>query len=137
MQDIITPPQSEIEARIETNTVVFLLRKDQILEVTPKKNAVITLEEAQDNWEKMQTICAGQKRLVVVIPEEGVSTTKEGREFSASAEVSVLTLKEAIVVTTFAHKLFASVFVNFHKPQRLTKVFPNRADAEAWLSSED
>jgi hypothetical protein len=121
---------------IDLQTATMYWRSDGILKIVVKAKAHITLEDSKEIFNHTKRFSSGGKDLLVMtIAGEDSNIDPEVRDFSMSAESSVHTKGEAIILHSLAHKLLINFALKFYKPNRPMKMFTKEEEAIEWLLS--
>lgn len=123
------------QKKFETSTAEITLRNDGIFHVEFKENAVIDLEQQEENRLKFIEITENVRSLFVYTSHAGVVITKEARENARKLEKDTPMLAVAIVTRNLAYRLLADFYARFHKPHIPYKVFGDMDKAIIWLNS--
>jgi hypothetical protein len=127
----------DIIEKIEVKVANVYFHADGIVEICVKDKIEVELDGSKELFHilKKKVEETGMKQLVLVTGGNESTVTRETREFSATDEASSVTLAEAVVVRTLAHRLIINFLLRFYKPKRLLRMFTNEKDAVKWLHS--
>lgn len=121
---VFTDRVSTIE--VWDNGILFFKLKDHI---------TVELEDSKRQLEILRSEFDGVNKLrVLVEPGRYTDITKEAREFSARPESNTMTLANAVIVKSLAHRLIINFLINFTRQQAMKmRMFEDREKAIEWL----
>lgn len=108
--------------------------KDNIVALTIKENAEVSMEAVKEMIAARQELVAGELYGVLVDGNSNFYVSKKVREemakYTQHNRVAV-----AVVSTNMASRLIANFFISVNKPKTPTRLFNTRKEAESWLRS--
>ena len=107
--------------------------RNGILEILIGQNMSIELRDVERMIEPIESVTKGQKYPVLLDTGRNNRVSSSARQYIADRFQRFRTA-EAIVCTTFYHRLLAQLYMSINKPSNPVKVFANRDDARLWLS---
>ena len=124
-----------VQNKILTSKYEVVLLEDGIVENFIKPGATMEPEDVtalkQHNFET-----AGNKPYVIlVIPGELITFTKEARELAASKEFIEAAMAKALLINSIGNKIMGNFYLKVNKPYIKTKIFSDREKALTWLRS--
>ncbi len=114
---------------------VIYLRSDGIVEIDCKNDFEYDVEALKQNLECIKKIAGDKKVLVLNLPKEYTSVSKEARDYIGSGSHSDFIKAEAFVIHTLGQLLLGNLFVKINKPIVPAKLFKTKWAAEVWLMS--
>lgn len=76
----------------------------------------------------------GFRKVPLLIIHEGTfHPTTEARTIWADSQNALYSLADAFVLQSISLTLIGNFYLNFHKPDRPTRIFDNKKEALAWL----
>jgi hypothetical protein len=128
-----TETDSSIVKKIDLSHSIIIERADGIVEIDCADNHEYTVEEIKQNLEQIKFF-AGSKRVAVLnVAKPFTTTTREVRDFVASAPHLEFIKAEAFVIHTIGQSILGNFFLKINKPIVPAMFFKNKADAERWL----
>lgn len=121
--------------RIESNNYIITLRKDDIVHVVFKEDAVLDTTLQLEMLDKYIEITKGVPHLFIFDAMLGVEITKEARENASNLETKAPIIAGAIIAKTLAYKMIANFYIKFNKPKHPYKVFNDFNKAVEWLKT--
>ncbi|MBL7889615.1 MAG: hypothetical protein JNL24_08685 [Bacteroidia bacterium] len=121
--------------KIELSHSIIVLRDDGILELHTNSEHEYAIDDVIENVETFGKLTGGKKAPVLIIGGAFTSVSKEARSFMATHESLKYSLVEAFLLNSLAQKLLINFYIKFDKPLVPTKVFNNKDEAIAWLST--
>lgn len=97
---------------------------------------LITEKEVRVINDVLGDLNEGREMLTLISAEEVTQFDDSARVFSASAEGTMYTKAEAIVVKSLSQRLIANFYVKVNKPLKPSKVFNSEKEAIKWLESK-
>jgi len=100
-------------------------------------NVEITLEDAEEQYEALRSRYDGKTKYRILV-EFGryTSISKEARDFSTVPERNAMTLANAVVVRSLAHRIIINFLISFIRKQNMRmKMFDSKEKAIEWLLS--
>ena len=106
---------------------------DGIARTKVKANAVVTLEDAQENSVLVNSFFVDEK-FPLLIDSRGInSISREARSFFTTNGRETNTMAFAILIDSAVSKVVGNFFLGINKPAVPTKLFRNEKDALHWL----
>jgi len=95
----------------------------------------VDLEDISKIYDFISDKCQGEKRPVLIELGYGSSLAEGVYEYMAHNE-NRFSKADAILISTFAHKIATTFYLRHFKPQRPTRVFNDVFDALAWMDKQ-
>jgi len=95
----------------------------------------VDLEDISKIYDFISDKCRGEKRPVLIELGYGSSLAEGVYEYMAHNE-NRFSKADAILISTFAHKIATTFYLRHFKPQRPTRVFNDVFDALAWMDKQ-
>lgn len=125
-------------AKIEKlNTPSFTFHSDQrgFYYMKLKEGEQVSLEDISQIILFIKDKNEGVRQPVLIELGYGSSLTEGVYEFMAH-NTSRFSTADAILISTFAHKIATTFYLRHYKPQRTTRVFNDVFDALAWMEKQ-
>ena len=124
--------------KIQTKTATLSMFEKDVLLVVMKEDAVVSFDEAKENYEAAMQLTSGGKYVVLVDARAEATTTEEGREFSTRKETYKNVIAQAIVIQSLASRLLANFIIQLHKRNKDAemKLFNDYDAALAWTKEK-
>jgi len=100
-----------------------------------KEGEQVSVEDVTQIVEFIKGKNGGERRPVLIELGYGSSLSEGVYEFMAHNENRFSTA-DAILISTFAHKIATTFYLRHYKPQRATRVFNDVFDALAWIEKQ-
>lgn len=100
-----------------------------------KEGEQVSLQDISQIQQFIKDKSAGERRPVLIELGYGSSMAEGVYEFMANNENRFSTA-DAILISTFAHKISTTFYLRHFKPQRATRVFNDVFDALAWIEKQ-
>ncbi len=85
--------------------------------------------------ERIGQVGGGKKMCIYMSVNEFVTISLEALSYAAGTECAAFTKANAFLVDNLAKKLVFNFYLRVNKPLALTKTFPTKDEAFAWLST--
>ncbi len=98
-------------------------------------NVEVTLKDAEEQYEILRSRYDGKiKYRILVEPGRYTSISKEARDFSTVPERNAMTLANAVVVRSLAHRIIINFLINFIRKQNMRmRMFDSKEKGIEWL----
>lgn len=95
----------------------------------------VTLQDSEEQYEILRSRYDGKtKYRILVEPGRYTTITKEAREFSTIPERNAMTLANAVIVRSLAHRIIINFLINFMQKQNMRmRMFDSKDKAIEWL----
>lgn len=110
-------------------------RADGIIEIDCSDNFEYEVVHIKQNLDQIKKISAGKKVLVLSCSQPFTTTTKEVRDYVASAPHRDFIKAEAFVIHTLGQKMLGNFYLKINKPIVPAMFFKSKSEAEKWLKS--
>jgi hypothetical protein len=120
---------------IDLGYATITLRPDGIIETVTTDNCQYDVKKTQKSFDIIRKLANEKKVCLLHILGQYTDSTKEAREYLASAPHQDFVKAEAFVLKSLAQRLVANVFVKINKPKVPVRFFNSSKDAEKWLKS--
>lgn len=121
------------EVKIERDKAIITRLEDGIIKVEVRDNIEFNEADLDDNYRIYLDIKTQERVPFLVIFGLNSFAQSATRLKFADKKRARIKLKEALVLTSLAHRLIAQFYINYHKPNHPTKIFSNERDALIWL----
>lgn len=118
---------------IDTMSATHII-EDDILYITIKPDAVIELEDMEENIRLRREIQHEKPILVLLDIRNLAEISKEARKYGAEDKVTKLNIAMAVITGNLTTKLIANFFIKFNKPKTPTRMFSSYENAVTWLN---
>ena len=100
-------------------------------------NVEVTLQDSEEQYEILRSRYDGKTQYrILVEPGRFTTITKEAREFSTVPERNAMTLANAVIVRSLAHRIIINFLINFMQKQNMRmRMFDSKDKAVEWLLS--
>jgi len=129
--------ESEVLKEFNLDYCTFKLMSNGIVisEFTPDIHLELShIKEMLAIGNKIYEIIHKKYAVCTIIPE-GLTATKEAREFGTTKEANQCIKASAIIVNSLPHRIIGNFIVKVQKSIVPHKIFNSKEDAFAWLSS--
>jgi hypothetical protein len=116
----------------QTDTTRVWIKED-ILFVTYLSNAEINIDTKKELHRKYTELLQFGSLPMLLRLEDGVTITKEAREFSRKIEDKQPFSACAVLVNRLAYKILANFYARFYRPKKPFRVFDKENEAIEWL----
>lgn len=133
---IETSPHIVVE-KIQTRIGSIELWDNGIVCYKIKDHVTVELEDSMQQLDFLKSKFDGKNKIPVLV-QSGRYTdiTKEAREFSARPESNAMTLANAVIVKTLAHRILINFMINLTRRQNMKmRMFTGKGEAIDWLLS--
>ncbi|MBL8679324.1 MAG: STAS/SEC14 domain-containing protein [Myxococcales bacterium] len=120
--------------RRETDTCIYILRDDGIIQQTVKPGQRQDLPDAEKNMAVFDALADGQKRRLLVDLRRSGPTGPGVREFYAKHTEKLVAA--AMIVEGSLSEMIGNFFIRLNRPKSPTRLFNDEAAALAWLKSQ-
>lgn len=118
---------------IPTRSAIARLRKDGIVEIRVADSHTCSVDDAREVAAVIATLGDMKPMPVLRIAGKFSSVGPGVREFLASEQSQQNLLADAIVVNSLSQYLLGTLYLNFNKPRKPTRIFISVKEAEGWL----
>jgi len=119
--------------QIEIEEAVLIFKENGVLYVNFKPKTSIDLPQAQAVVEKTKLLVQSRKHCNIVDTKDVIFMTDAARKYFASQRDKNL-LGVAIISKSKVQKTLANFYLQFAKPQVITKLFYTTEEAEKWVT---
>ncbi len=120
---------------IDLGHSIIFRRTDGIIEIDCSDNFEYEVKHIKENYVQLKKFSDSKKILVLSCAKPFTTTTKEVRDFIASAPHRNFVKAEAFVIHTLGQSIMGNFFLKVNKPIVPAKFFKNKTEAEKWLKS--
>ncbi|MCX6311099.1 MAG: hypothetical protein NT084_05620 [Bacteroidetes bacterium] len=114
---------------------VIIQRADGIIEIDCCDNFEYEVEHIQENYNQIKKLVGTKKVLILSVTKPFTTTTKDVRDFIASAPHRAFVKAEAFLIHTLGQTIMGNFFLKVNKPIVPAKFFKSKTEAEKWLKS--
>lgn len=113
----------------------LILRSDGIVQISYPDHFDFTLKDSIESVNAIGEITNGVPHPILKIPGKYTSVDNDTREHVAKGDGARFSIAEAFIIKSLAHKMIASFYIKFNKPQKPTNFFSDIQSAEKWLKT--
>lgn len=124
--------EKEIET-IKIRSGEIRLIEGDIVEIKLAANHESTIADVDEINTRVITLVGNKKHYILVITQQGTSSSHEAREHAAQESMRRNVVAEAIVISNIAVRLLANVYMKVNRPKQKIKLFNTREKAMQWL----
>lgn len=121
--------------KLHTTTFTFYLDGRGFYYLKLKDGEEVSIADIAQVAPFIKQKCNGERRPILIELAYGSSMAEGVYEFMAHNENRFSTA-DAILISTFAHKIAATFYLRHFKPQRATRVFNDVFDALEWMEKQ-
>ncbi len=121
------------EKIIETTAYLTWMGKDGIARTTVKLNAEVTIKEAKENSNAVNSLYTGQSFPLLVDSRQIRSISKEARDLFSLNNRSSHVNSFAILIGSPLSRIIGNFFMGLNKPRVPVKLFNSEQEALVWL----
>ncbi|MFI5148326.1 MAG: hypothetical protein ACHQRM_01225 [Bacteroidia bacterium] len=133
--DSMKEPAPLILETIKTNTMCASLRNDGLIQLTVQPNTNTTVADIKEAVEAIGKVGKGQRFPLLIIAGKDATLGTEAMTFMARPDTDPYSMAEAYLISSISQKLLGNFYLSFNKPDKPTRIFTDKADAENWLKS--
>jgi hypothetical protein len=97
--------------------------------------AFVTIDDSREGTEAIRRLSGGRPARRMSLLDGLKGATPEARAWGERAPFTELVTAHAMVVSSPVTRVLASFFLAFNRPPIPTKIFADREDAKAWLTT--
>ena len=113
----------------------MVLYTNGVMNIIFKDNLLIEMKDVSEVLDWVASLGPDKKYLNLMEGANSTDFDTEVREFAASSDNNEYTIADAMVISSYAHKLLANFYMRFNKPYKPTRIFTERTKAIDWLLS--
>jgi hypothetical protein len=126
-------PAPLILETIDTNTMSATLRDDGLIQLTVQPNTNTTVADIKEAVEAIAKVGKGQRYPLLIIAGKDATLGTDAMTFMARPDTDPYSIAEAYLISSISQKLLGNFYLSFNKPDKPTRIFTDKADAENWL----
>ena len=109
------------------------LRSDGIIHINFKQIEELTPAYVYEIFESVKEMGGGKKYPTLITVKKHMYIGEETRKIWADGKKNCYSSAEAMILYNIAIKLIGNFFIQFHKPERPTRMFDNEEKGIEWL----
>ena len=121
------------ERRLKNATMYY--NGSGLIKIVLDDNIELDVADIKEQRSVVADFTSGKSHVILAITGSNTSATKEAREYSSST-ATLGRVAEAIVISSLAVRLMGNIYIHFHKPGVITKMFESEQKALEWLREQ-